>query len=69
MREKPPCLFQLKAKDILDKYDEEIHGEKKEFFVLGEWSLFSTVFVKTKLTSKKISRGTQSVLEDSLVFM
>ncbi|KAK7104097.1 U4/U6.U5 tri-snRNP-associated protein 1-like [Littorina saxatilis] len=25
----------LKAKDVLDKYDEEIHGEKRESFVLG----------------------------------
>ena len=32
---KKNLVFQLKAKDILDKYDEEIHGEKKESFVLG----------------------------------
>ena len=29
-------MFQVKSKEVLDKYDEEIHGEKREFFVLGE---------------------------------
>jgi hypothetical protein len=29
-------IWQLKAKEILDKYDEVIHGQKKESFQLGE---------------------------------
>ena len=37
-------VFQLKAKDILDKYDEEIHGEKKESFVLGESVFIQSIF-------------------------
>ena len=38
-------MFQLKAKDILDKYDEEIHGEKKESFVLGESVFIQSIFL------------------------
>ena len=38
-------VFQLKAKDILDKYDEEIHGEKKESFVLGESVFIQSIFL------------------------
>ena len=28
-------FFQFKARDVLDKYDEEIHGKKKDKFELG----------------------------------
>jgi len=29
-------LFKVKQKGLLEKYDEEIEGEKKQSFVLGE---------------------------------
>lgn len=37
------CFLQLKSKDVLDKYDEEIFGQKRESFVLGEFSLMRLI--------------------------
>ena len=41
-------LFQMKPKDVLDKYDEEIHGEKKNYFTLGKKQFIDILYILDK---------------------
>ena len=41
----PTWLAQVKKEELLSKYDEEIHGEKKKAFVLGSFSSLSQIML------------------------